>query len=151
MSRSLNNRLLSGGHNEKPSGFSYPEILIAVMLFAIAIIAIIPLLTHAGRNMAFAHGAYGGHLKAQRMMLVVSDAITNGDDPALAASIYAGGDASYSVWVNGDVFSSACAPAAAVSLAGSSAIVLDHSVVIIAIVWCEDGQVLGRAIGMVYL
>ena len=86
---------------KKTGGFSYLEVLIALALFAIVIIAIIPVLTQAGRNMIYAEKAYDAHLQAQRMMLVIRDALMDGQDPEISVVNYTEWDFEFSFWVDG--------------------------------------------------
>ena len=134
---------------KKTRGFSYIEVLIAMALFAIALLAIIPMLAHAGRNMAYAQESHASHLQAQRLMLVVRDALTNGANPVSRASNYADGDFEFSFWVfgpNAQEFHSSSDVAAATV---TSTMTIQASTVIV-VIWGEDGQVAGRAIGMLY-
>ena len=138
-------------------GFSYIEVLIAMALFAIAMLAVIPTLSQSARNMTYAQDAYAGHLQAQRMMLVVRDALTDNADVRVSAINYAANRFEFSVWISGrnaqEIHSSYCV----IEGANASAVVTEinttmssHASTIITAVWCEDGHLLGRAIGMLY-
>ena len=136
--------------NKKTRGFSYIEVIIALALFAIAMLAIIPALTQAGRNMQFAEGAYAGHLQAQRLMLVVRSSLANNrtpDEIRAAAISYAAGDFEFSVWISGggaQDFHTIDNLDVSVSISA----VANNASVIKTIVWGDDGQIAGRAIGM---
>ena len=123
----------------------------AMLLFSIAMLAIIPALTQAGRNMAHAQWAYAGHLQAQRLMLAARDALDNGQCPIAAASQHA--NAPFSLWIYGAntvEFHCQDAPEAENTVTGVTAAMANNASTIIVIVWGEDGQVAGRAIGMHY-
>ncbi|MCL2405724.1 MAG: type II secretion system GspH family protein [Defluviitaleaceae bacterium] len=135
--------------NKKTRGFSYIEVIIALALFAIVVLAVIPTMSQAGRNMTFAVDAYDGHLQAQRIMLAVRDALASGTDPKTrVASITSNFE--YSVWVFGryaQEFHTIDTPDVSAAVAGTN-IALANST-IITVVWGEDGQVIGHAVGMV--
>ena len=142
---------------KKTKGFSYIEILIAMALFSIAMLAILPTLTQAARNIQFAQNAYASHQHAQRIMLVVRDAITDGTNPEINASLYAANNFYFSFWVSGQVsmeFHSNISifdghnPNAAIM--GKNPVMANHASAIIAVVWCEEGHIAGHAIGMLY-
>jgi len=140
--------------NKKTRGFSYVEVIIALALFAIAMLAVIPVLSQAGRNLFFAMDAYDGHLQAQRTMLAVRGALVDGADITERIAQQAPGNFEYSVWVFGQ---HAREPIHSVSRPGANAAVEDidialhgHVSTIVVVIWCEDGLVIGRAIGMVY-
>jgi prepilin-type N-terminal cleavage/methylation domain-containing protein len=134
-------------------GFSYVEILVALSLFGILIMAALPLLNQAGRNLAFAEDGYEAFLGAQGIKLAVRDTgLLSPADAALAASDAAArfGIGTYRVWIfseNADIaeafgesFGSACAPEITAELSG------DLSVIVV-VVWNEDMFVTGRAVG----
>ena len=138
---------------KKTKGFSYIEVILALALFAIAMLAVIPTLTQAGRNLAFAEEAYNGHLQAQRIMLAARAALVNGTSPEADVRYIAGGS-EFSVWVygrNAQEIHSANSPADAdLSFTGINLADPNRASTIIAVVWGENGQAAGRAIGMVY-
>ena len=137
---------------KKTKGFSYIEVILALALFAIAMLAIIPTLTQAGRNLAFAEEAYNGHLQAQRIMLAARAALMNGTCPEAAVRYIAAGW-EFSVWVEGrnkQDFHSTNNPGATLSFNSINLAAPDRASTIIAVVWGENGQAAGRAIGMVY-
>ncbi|MCL2378779.1 MAG: type II secretion system GspH family protein [Defluviitaleaceae bacterium] len=138
---------------KKTRGFSYIEVILAMALFAIAMLAIIPTLSQAGRNISFAMEAYDGHLQAGRVMLTVREALINGTDPEEMAIQHASGRFEFSVWVFGryaQEFHTIDEPDATVAVTGTNIAVTNHSSTIVAVVWGDDGQVVGRAIGMLY-
>jgi len=49
-------------------GFSYIEILVALAIFAIAAVAVLPILVQSGRNQNVAYVHYSAHLQAQHIM-----------------------------------------------------------------------------------
>jgi len=139
---------------KKTKGFSYIEVILAMALFAIAMLAVIPTLSQAGRNLVFAEGAYESHLQAQRMMITVRDALLAGADPEAVATLYAAGSFEFSVWIFGRgemEFHSINHPDADVSFTGVNLAMPSQGSTVIAIVWGNEGQLAGRAIGMVYL
>ena len=133
-------------------GFSYVEVMIALALFAIAMLAIIPALSQAGRNLAFAESAYSSHLQAQRIMLAARTALYDGINPEADIRRVAG-SSEFSVWVFGRhawEIHSAGSPDADVSFAGINLAAPNMTSTVIAVVWGDDGQIAGRAIGMMY-
>jgi prepilin-type N-terminal cleavage/methylation domain-containing protein len=145
----------------KTRGFSYIEIITALALFSILIMAALPLLNQAGRNLAFAQDGYAAHLAAQSLMLAVRDALGENKnasditDAQSAAAEYASrlGVESYSVFIfsenSGISFGSDCAPAIAAELTGLSGIAFSQNArAVVTIVWNEAGYVQGRAIGI---
>jgi len=137
----------------KSAGISYVELIIAMALFAIALLAIIPTLSQAARNMTYAQEAYIGNLQAQRLMLVVRDALADGENLTESAISYADDNFEFSFWVfgnNATEFHSKYSINADAAISGITATMSSHAQVIMTIVWGEDGQVLGRAIGMHY-
>ncbi|MCL1882237.1 MAG: type II secretion system GspH family protein [Defluviitaleaceae bacterium] len=139
-------------------GFSYIEIIVALSLFAILVLAALPLIYQAGRNFAFAEGGYQAHLSAQGIMLAVRD--SQGETAARAAAFeYAErlGVESFGVWIFGRhsgvaefSFGSECAPDASdVSLTGLSGMAFsaDASIVVVAVL-DEHFNIVGRALGI---
>ena len=138
---------------KKTRGFSYIEVIFALALFAIAMLAVIPAITQAARNMAFAREAYAGHLQAQRLLLVVQDAVIRGDCPTAAAINFAAGDFEFSFKVIGNntqYYHTMGAPDIGILISGKSPAIAGLTTTIIIVVWGEDGQVLGRAVGMLH-
>ena len=140
---------------KKTRGFSYIEILLALALFSIAMLALIPALSHAGRNMVFAQEEYDGHLQAQRIMLIVRDALIDGTDPKARVQAHMHhGAMDFSVWVFGrhaQEFHTTGAPDMADARPGDMNVALaGQASTIVVVVWDVDGHVSGRAVGMVY-
>jgi len=140
---------------KKSKGFSYIEVLIAMALFAIAMLAVIPAMQQAGRNMIYAQEAYAGHLQAQNLMLVVRDAIAEGVPPESRAMEYANGGFEFSVWVNNrwvhsDSSLEAEEPGVNAVLHSINTAVVNQASIIIVVVWCEDNRIIGRALGIQY-
>jgi len=141
-------------------GFSYMEMVIALSLFSILIIAALPLLHQAGRNLAFAQDGHNAHLAAQSIMLAVRDAKSeagqNQTPPQAVATAYAArlGVETYSVWIFSAnaatiTFGSDCAPLAEASLTGLSTMSITGSTsVIVVTVWNDYDNPIGRAIGV---
>jgi len=67
-------------------GFSYIEVLIALAIFSIALVAILPILAQSGRNQATANTHYAAHLQAQSLMYQVRHIITD-DAPSGATAL----------------------------------------------------------------
>ena len=137
--------------NKLRGGFSYMEILIALSLFSIMLVAVLPSLLHAGRNMEFAQTYYQGHLNAQRIMLVARDAVWNGNDPEDVVREYVNDSniGLYSVWIFGEgktYFSAYGAPSVEISF--TSELVPAEGYTIIVATWNEYGNMTGRAIGV---
>ena len=136
---------------KKHSGFSYVEVIIALALFTIVIIAVLPTLLQAGRNLEFAENIYIGHLQAQEMMLVVRDAISDNDDIENAISAHAKerNIELYNVWIRGvHVYDFGPVVASEIDIRIVPAFE-DKSIIVVAI-WNEDGSLTGRAIGTVH-
>ena len=135
---------------KKSRGFSYIEILIAMALFAIALLAIIPAIQQAGRNMIYAQEAYSSHLQAQGIMLVVRDAISNNQPPMAQAVQYASGRFEFSFWANGQWHHSngdmAVDNPEVNAVMNSS--VTSQALIIAAVVWNDDNQIASRAVGV---
>ena len=144
---------------KKRGGFSYIEVIIAASLLAILVMAVLPLLVQASRNMALAQNAYSSHLAAQSIMLAVRDTLENTshelDSAQQAAQITAArlGNVSYSVWIIRTVppqitFATICAPTAYVDIPElSDMLITPNSAAVIVVVWNEYGNPAGRAIG----
>ena len=137
---------------KKSRGFSYIEVIIAMALFAIAMLAVIPVLSQAGRNMVFAEEAYTGHFQAQRIMLIVRDALIDDANPQarVAANV---SDVDFSVWVLGrgeQEFHTIYNPDADARIYEKNIAMGNRASVIVVVVWDADGRVSGRAVGMVY-
>jgi len=136
---------------KKSRGVSYIELLIAMALFAIALLAIIPTLSQAGRNMQYAQEAYAGHLEAGRIMLVVRDALADGIDPTISAKASTANELEFSFWIFGQnsmEFHTVNAPEASSAVSGTNAVMAAYASVIVAVVWGAEGQISGRAIGI---
>ena len=138
---------------KKTRGFSYIEVIIAMALFAIAMLAVIPALSQAGRNMVFAEDAYAGHLQAQHIMHIVRDALLNdGASPQAEVAAHVSNDVDYSVWIRGrdeQEFHTIAMPDADAQIGNINVAMAAQVSVIVVVVWGADGQVMGRAVGMV--
>jgi len=133
------------------NGFSYVEIMVATAVFAIALLAVLPLLSHAGRNMAAARNGYIAHLHAHNLMLTVRDALAEGTDPEAAALHYSTvrGGVSFTLWLTGGVtrtVSSPDAPTAEAHIPIQSPVF--NRTVITVVVWGENNVIQGRAVGI---
>ncbi|MCL2361934.1 MAG: type II secretion system GspH family protein [Defluviitaleaceae bacterium] len=136
---------------KKTRGFSYVEVIIAMALFAIAMLAVIPALTQAARNMTYAHETAEGHMQAQRLMHELRDNLDGDITLEARAAVYAASSFEYSVWITGQRqvhFSSTNAPSANTNISGINQNMASRASTIVVIVWGEDEQILGRAIGM---
>ena len=135
-------------------GFSYLEVLIAGALFSIALLAVIPVMASAARNMIFAQEAYAGHLQAQRLMLAIREnLLTDEPDPEAHATTYADGNFNFSVRIygrNATIFHS-CPEQDATLTIDVNPIMQTHASTIFVVVWDDDNQILGRAIGTVFI
>jgi len=135
-------------------GFSYMEILIALALFAIVLVAVLPTLLQAGRNLEYAKSYYNGRLTAQEILLTVRDAIVNDDDicDAIAAHALLRGVEHYRIWVIGEYeehFYSIDAPQVALTLTNTLIPIQGHNSTIIVAIWNSDNHLTGRAYGVV--
>jgi len=127
-------------------GFSYLEVIIAMAVFSVLLMAVLPLVAQARRNMTYAREGYAAHLAAQNIMHSVRDA-----DGVVPVSMYA---ETYSVWIfdeNGTeeiFFASPCAPPSSAFLDADTTF-LDGTRTIIVAVWHTSGNnhIVGRAIG----
>ncbi|MCL2571434.1 MAG: type II secretion system GspH family protein [Defluviitaleaceae bacterium] len=140
-------------NHKRTAGVSYIELLVAMALFAIALLAILPTLSQAARNMTFAQETYAGHLQAGRVMLTVRNALMNNEDPKARVAAYVAGDFEYSVWIfgqNAQDFHSYIAIDAHTAISGINATMQEHASTIVVVVWGEDGQIIGRSIGMMH-
>jgi prepilin-type N-terminal cleavage/methylation domain-containing protein len=139
-------------------GFSYIEILVALAIFAVALAAVLPVLSQAGRNLAFAREAYDAHQRARHMMLVVRDALDSGLPAAEAAAIaFAAerGGFPFTVWFvkgtevvhmvhsSGDLIFPVVPPVYANNFNAFP----DRTAVVV-VVYNEYGHVAGRAVGV---
>ena len=137
---------------KKSRGFSYIEVIIAMALFAIVMLAVIPVLSQAGRNMVFAEDAYTGHFQAQRIMLIVRDALIDGANPQARVEDSIS-DVDFSVWVlgrGGQEFHTVDDPGPGARIYDMNVAMDNRASVIVVVVWDADGRVSGRALGMIY-
>ncbi|MCL2578101.1 MAG: type II secretion system GspH family protein [Defluviitaleaceae bacterium] len=144
-------------------GFSYIEVMVALTLFSILLMAALPLLGQAGRNLGFAQSGYEAHLAAQSIVLAVRDALPNAAAAKTAASQDAAriGAENYSVWVFNEnpytaniFFGSPNAPAANANLCEDKlsrfSFSRDTSVIVV-VVWDKQMNIAGRAVGVTAL
>jgi len=147
--------------NKKSGGVSYIEMLIALSLFSVLLMAALPLLNQAGRNLAYAQDGYEAHLAAQGIMLAVRDALgeassLNISSAEATASAYAAriGTEGYSVWIFSEnaaeiSFGSPCVPAINLTLTGLSGMSFSgNTSVIVVVIWDEQLNITGRAVGV---
>jgi prepilin-type N-terminal cleavage/methylation domain-containing protein len=128
-------------------GFSYIEVLIALAIFAVALAAVLPVLQQAGHNLAYAQSGYTAHLRAQQIMLATRDALTADETPQFSSYNFP-----FTVWLTNEaggsiLFSTPNAPLAGVEITGLAS--LGNRTVIVVIVWCEDGFMAARAMGII--
>ena len=146
--------------NHHTRGFSYMEMLIALGLFSILLMAALPLLNQASRNLAFAQDGYKNHLAAQNVMLSLRETLRESQetphDSALLSTLtesYATqfGAESFSVflWRNDESISthSPHAPEINAALHGFTSL-CPYTTVISVLVFNEFGAISGRAIGI---
>ena len=142
--------------NKKYGGFSYVEIIVALGVFAILLAALLPLLVQIGRNIGFAQTYYRSQLLAQGMMLEARDTLLDGMPPPAAASAvsnYAAeyGVAFYRLWVfrgAENVLEDGNGPAVDIALPSPTMPVADGGYVVMVALFCEDGHMTGRAVGI---
>ena len=151
------------------AGASYIELTVALGLFAILLLAVLPLLTASGRNLAAAQQGYEAHLAAQGIMLAVRDSarVTSPaalqlatSETAAASAAYRANTDMYRVWVLATggagldellfTFGSDYAPDVDASLSGLATLDFTGSgrVVLVA-VFNEHLHIAGRAVGFV--
>lgn len=138
----------------KQSGFTYIEVIIGLALFAITLAAVLPVFSQAGRNMAYAQQGHVAHLRAQRIMLIVRDNLTDGSFANAQSEVLNFSanrdDFPFTVWVKngaGDIlsFSGGNVSNADVQVSGF----VGTQAMIVVVVWNEHGRIGGRAMGMV--
>jgi len=148
---------------KKNFGFSYIEVTIALAVFSIVVMAVLPILGQAGRNLSFARRGYQSHLAAQSMMLAVRDALPDVGAARVVAGQYAArlGVDDYGVWIfhecplTKDVFFDASentepVPPIGVSLDGLAEFSLEgNTTIIVVVIWDNYQNIAGRAIGAV--
>lgn len=151
-----------GSISKKSAGISYMEMLIAFALFAVLVIAALPLLSQAGRNLGFAMYAHEGHLSAQGIMMSVRDAGATQFYAAAASEAARLGVEHYGVWIfrenvnSGEIeeiFISSSPPhelpQISASVEGWGSLVLSpNTAVIVVAVFDEHGNIIGRAVGV---
>ncbi|MCL2198982.1 MAG: prepilin-type N-terminal cleavage/methylation domain-containing protein [Defluviitaleaceae bacterium] len=137
-------------------GFSYIEMIIALSLFAVLILASLPLLNQAALNLGFAQDGYRAHLAAQSIMLAVRDS-SGIDAKKDAAEVYAQrlGIDYYTVSVfsrgnpEGTFFGSPNSPSKCTSIDGFSYINFAGKKVVVVVIFSACAQVIGRAVGII--
>jgi competence protein ComGC len=160
----------------KTKGLSYMEMLIALSLFAILFLTLLPILNQAGRNLAAAEEGYNAHLAAQSIMLAVRNEVRDTNTALFEAEAKKAAEEiaesrkinTYRVWIFYECecvflnnvnfcsscspalsFGSPCAPAENPELSGLSDLSLsENTVAIIVAVWNEQGGMAGRAVGI---
>lgn len=126
-------------------GLSLLELLIALALFSVSIAAILPLLLQGSRNMQFAESYYRGHLAANRLLHVIKDAVTDGENVQVAVVNYAEyrGIEFFTVLAMSDElhhFSSYGSPVSDIVVANDLSCCS-----IVVLIWCGYGNLIGRA------
>jgi prepilin-type N-terminal cleavage/methylation domain-containing protein len=133
--------------NKNRSGFSYIEILLALTIFSVLLMAALPLINQAGRNLAYAQEGYDAHLAAQSIMMAVRADIGNAQAVASNRAAELGAE-SYSVWIfsEGETisFETACAPSVDATLTGGS--FFSESTYMVVAVWDSQKNLAGRAV-----
>jgi len=150
------------------AGVSYIELTVALTLFAVLLLAVLPLLTASARNMAAARHGYEAHLAAQSIMLAVRDSARTTSPAALTPTIAEAAAANaayrtdvnmYRVWVfaSGNAsydeilftFGSYYAPDEDASFAGLATLdFTGNGRVILVAVFNEHLHMAGRAVGV---
>ena len=139
---------------KKCKGFSYIEVLIALALFSILTVAVLPSVLQATRNSVLALDYYNHHLGAQSIMLAVrgaliteQNAIVVANETALLHNIEL-----YTVLIFDDSitsFGSYDAPDVVASLANNLAPSGVRSTFVVVVVWNEEGVSTARAVGVI--
>jgi type II secretory pathway component PulJ len=132
-------------------GFSYIEILIAVTLFAILLVAVLPIISQASRNMAYAQDRYEAHLWAHNLMLIIREELELHIDAAAInraetrTAIYSAdrGGFLFTFWINGTPYPPT--PSATVSLMGFA----PERTTIIVVIWDGHENIIARAFGVI--
>ena len=160
-------------YRKHKAGLSYIEITIAFALFAIIMVATIPLLSQVSQNMEYAQFHYAAYRNADNIRLAARDAIKDGGniDAAVRASAERHEVKHFSVWVSGthgtmeihcngllychnDVAMPCYAlPHCHGGVLGSVSSDLGgfngHMTTIMVAVYSDDGYIIGRAVGMI--
>lgn len=137
------------------AGFSYIEVLIAMALFAVALVAVLPTLLQAGRNMEYAESHYIGHYTAHEIMLTVRDALIDGSnlEDAILTKAVLRNVSYYRVWLRGvynvDIYSPNAPEASILDPLNEIAPLSGHNSTIIIAIWNSNRNLMGRAIGVV--
>jgi len=142
---------------KKCAGFSYMEVIIAFALFGIVLIAVLPSISQAIRNMAYAQSHYTSHLAAQSIVLAVRETLAVNQDLQTLQTVvenyaYMLGITYYTIQIFCPIsmstisFYSAGVPNIDISLAGSVG-VIDMPTIIV-VIWNVYGHIAGRAVGM---
>ena len=140
----------------KIATLTFVEIILATVVFSLAVMAVIPTLMQASRNATFARERYEARHQAQSIMLIVRDAIeTNHPNPI--ADVYAHFAAfTDTTPLNFSIFTSGAREFTHHS--GTSHLNTDdiyftplpfpQTSTILVIIWCRAGEILGRAVGV---
>jgi len=139
--------------DKQQKGFSYIEILIALALFSILIVAALPTLIQATRNMSVAQAHHQHHLAAQSIMLAVRDSLLDGGNLEHAAQVVADihGIEFYTVSIVGEnatIFGPYGSPGANILLTSELTIPLETASFVVVAVWNNEGTPTGRAVGV---
>ena len=136
-------------------GFTYADVVISLGMFVLLVAAALPLINMAARNITYAREGYRAHLDAGRLLHKARQALierkdVQGELLELELEAYA-----YSVWVVGKyplVVLSEKANDAELGLDGDFITKLPERLhVIVVVVWDENGSILGRTVGSVFL
>jgi type II secretory pathway pseudopilin PulG len=135
------------------SGFSYIEIIVSLALFSIALVAVLPVLSQASRNLAYAQDVYAAQLRAHNLLFIVRDALTDGHDPEPAARQYSQAREGFpfTVHITGGTggdrgFSTPDAPTALINVNDNAPSF--NQTVITVIVWNEHSHIAARIVGI---
>lgn len=139
---------------KKHKGFSYIEVLIALALFSILTVTVLPSVLQSARNSVLALDYYNHHLGAQSIMLAVRDALVTGKDSVSVATETARVQniELYTVLIFRDSmtsFGSYDAPDVAAALVSNLVPSGVGSTFVVVIVWNAEGVSTARAVGAI--
>ena len=138
----------------KPTGgLSFAEILIAAALLCIVIIPVFPMVTQSARNSEYSRRVYSAQLQAQSIMFIVRSATEAGIAPQLLVEGYllslppdSNILLSYGYWLNGNlIYKTPGSPDPVITVNTD----ITNLSVITVIIWDDNGNISGRASGLV--
>ncbi|MDR1665213.1 MAG: type II secretion system GspH family protein [Clostridiales bacterium] len=140
-------------------GFSYIEVLIALAIFCIVLLSVLPTVAKAGADSRAAADGYRAQLCAQEILLVARDALNAGLPPQAEVENYIGSLAekpfAYGYWLTGtdEGYTSPNAPdiIPASAITGLPETGDRPGYLLVVAVWTPDGRLAGRSAAMVYV